>query len=183
MRAQPVSLDAVTQATVTVAWVICLNKPFYPIYIWYLVGDGIVWSLGSLLTAPCFLAIALLARLSPIAARVSLPLVGALDTLYETRIFGQGSGTELFFAACIMLAAVSFRKEEKWIQRGVATLVFTIFLLSRHIGGPPWHAWSVTDLALLLNLNTFSLACLMVFIAIRYAGVATNTGSTGGKNE
>jgi len=177
MKAQRALLDPLT-----VAWVICFNKPFYPVYIWYLVGDGVVASLGSLLSAPVFLAIPFMARHSPIIARISLPIVGAFDTLFETRLFGQSSGTELFFGACIMLAAVSFRTEEKWIQRGVAALVFAVFLLSRHTGGPPLHDWSDADLTVLLDLNIFAVACLMALIAMRYAGVATSAGpSTGEK--
>lgn len=174
MNTHRVPLDPLTQATVTIAWVICLNKPFYPVYVWYLVGDGVVASLGSVLAAPVFLAIPFIARHSPVIARISLPIVGALDTLFETRLFGQSSGTELFFGACIMLAAVSFRREEKWIQRCVAALVFAIFLLSRQAGGPPFHAWSDADLAVLLDLNIFAVACLMALIAMRYTGVATD---------
>jgi hypothetical protein len=173
MKAQRVPLDPLTQATVTIAWVISLNKPFYPLYVWYLVGDGVVASLGSLLAAPAFLAIPFMARHSPVIARISLPIVGAVDTLFETRLFGQSSGTELFFGACIMLAAISFRTEEKWIQRGVAGLVFAVFLLSRQTGGEPLHGWNDADLAVLLDLNIFAVACLMTLIAIRYTGVAT----------
>ncbi|WP_312407421.1 hypothetical protein [Rhizobium sp.] len=178
MRAQRALLDPLTQATVTIAWVICLNKPFYPVYVWYLVGDGVVASLGSLLAAPVFLAIPFIARHSPVIARISLPIVGAFDTLFETRLFGKSSGTELFFGACIMLAAVSFHSQEKWIQRSVAALVFAVFLLSRHTGGPPLHGWSDADLAIFLDLNVFAAACLMAFIAIRYAGVAKSADTT-----
>jgi hypothetical protein len=72
-----------------------------------------------------------------------------------------------------MLAAVSFRTKEKWIQRSVTAVIFAIFLLSRYIGGPPFHGWSDTDLAVLLDLNIFAAACLMTLIAIRYAGLST----------
>uniref|UniRef100_UPI0031015463 hypothetical protein n=1 Tax=Neorhizobium sp. EC2-8 TaxID=3129230 RepID=UPI0031015463 len=58
-------LDPRTQATVTVAWVIVANKPFYPLYVWYLVGNGVTASLGTLLAAPFFLAIPLIARHAP----------------------------------------------------------------------------------------------------------------------
>lgn len=37
-KAEP---DALTQATATAAWVILLNKPFYPLYVWRLVGSGV----------------------------------------------------------------------------------------------------------------------------------------------
>ena len=165
------SLDPLTQATVTVAWVIFLNKPFYPLYVWYLVGNGVIASLGTLISAPFFLAIPFLARRSPLIARLALPLIGTFDTLFETKLFGQDSGTELFFAACIMLVALSFKAEEKRWQRGMAGLVFAMFILSRSYVGPPLHIWTESDLAILFNLNVFAVASLMAFIALRYAGV------------
>jgi hypothetical protein len=164
-------LDPLTEATVTIAWVIFANKPFYPLYVWYLVGSGVTASLGTLLAAPFFLAIPFVARHAPLAARIALPLVGAIDTLFETRLFGTGSGTELFLAPCMMLAALSFRAREAWWQRGVAAFTFLAFVFSRHAIGPPLHAWSETDLSILLNLNAFAVASLMSFIALRYAGI------------
>ncbi|QFY61143.1 hypothetical protein FZ934_12435 [Rhizobium grahamii] len=164
-------LDPLTQATVTVAWVIFANKPFYPLYVWYLVGNGVTASLGTLLAAPFFLAIPFIARHAPLAARLALPLVGTLDTLFETKLFGTGSGTQLFLAPCIMLAALSFRSEETWWQRGMAAFVFLVFVLSRYAIGAPLHAWSDADLSTLINLNAFAVASLMAFIALRYAGV------------
>lgn len=164
------SPDPLTQATVTVAWVIVLNKPFYPLYVWYLLGNGIVASLGTLLSAPFFLAIPFVARRFPLAARIALPLVGTFDTLFETKLFGQGSGTELFFAACIMLVALSFKAEEKWWQRGMSILVFAVFVFSRGFIGEPLYAWTASDLAILFNLNAFAVASLLAFVSLRYAG-------------
>ncbi len=166
-----------TQASVTIAWVILLNKPFYPIYVWYLVGNGVIASLATLVAAPFFLAIPFIARLSPIGARAALPTIGALDTLFETKLFGQGSGTEIFFAACIMLVALSFRDEERLLQRGLSILMFGVFLISRGFIGPPLHVWTDQDLVIFFNLNAFAVASLMTFIALRYAGCKGSSGS------
>ncbi|NEH41961.1 hypothetical protein [Rhizobium leguminosarum] len=165
-------LDPLTKASVTVAWVILLNKPFYPLYIWYLVGNGVTASLGTLAAAPLFLAIPFIALRSPLSARIALPLVGTFDTLFETKLFGQHSGTELFLAACLMLVAVSFREDEQWWQRGMAVLVFAAFVFSRGLIGAPLHVWTQTDLAILLNLNAFAVASLMAFVTLRYAGTS-----------
>lgn len=170
MATTPDAPDPLTRSTVTVAWVIFANKPIYPLYVWYLVGNGVTASLGTLAAAPFFLAIPFVARRSGLAARIMLPIVGTLDTLFETKLFGPGSGTQLFFTACIMLAGVSFRPDEKWCQRGVAIIVFASFAFSRFYLGAPLHSWSKDDLAVLLNLNSFALACLLTFIALRFAG-------------
>jgi hypothetical protein len=165
------ALDPLTAATVTVAAVILVNKPVYPLYVWYLVGNGVQASLGTWIATPFIFAIPFLARYSPLAARIALPLIGTFDTLFETKLFGQASGTELFFADCIMLVALSFRAEEKWWQRAMAVLVFAVFVASRYLVGSPLHSWTASDLATLLGLNSFAVACLMVFIAIRYSTV------------
>ena len=165
------SVDALTAATVTIAWVIVANKPFYPLTIWWTVGNGVGASFLSVLSMPLFLAIPFIARRSALAARIALPLVGTLDTLLETKLFGTGSGTELFFAACIMLVALSFRGTERLWQIGLTGLVFAAFLLTRTVIGEAWHLWSASDLATLLNVNAFAVACLTAFIALRYAGL------------
>lgn len=163
-----VAADGITQATVSVAWVIIANKPLYPVYVWYLTADGVKASLMTLLSIPFFIIIPLLARRSPFAARMAFVLVGTLDTLFETKLYGHDSGTELFYAACMMLAALSFCAAEKWWRRGMIAFVFVVFIFSRNWIGIPLYIWSDGDLSRLLNLNAFSVACLMAFIALRY---------------
>ena len=171
-RSASPSLDPLTAATVTTAWVICANKPFYPLYVWWLVGNGVMASLATIIAAPLFAAIPFIARRSPLAARVALPVVGTLDTLLETKLFGQAAGTELFLAACIMLAALSFHPEEKNWRRAIAVAIFLAFAAFHDRYGAALHVWSAADLATLFNLNAFAVASLTVFIALRYAGVA-----------
>ena len=163
--------DPLTQATVTVAWVIVLNKPFYPLYVWWLVGSGVQASMGTLVSVPFFLFVLYLARGWPLAARVGLPLAGTLDTVFETKLFGYGSGTELFLAPCIMLVALSFHAEEKWWQRGMAAMIFLVFFASHDRLGGALHVWPSAELGTLFSINAFAVASLMAFIAIRYAGI------------
>lgn len=163
-------LDPLTAASVTIAWVIFANKPFYPLYVWWLTESGVKASLWTLLSAPFFLAIPLIARRSPLAARIALPVVGTVDTLLETKLFGAGSGTELFLAPCIMLVALSFYAEEKWWQRGLAVLVFCAFAAAQNRLGTALHVWSDNDLATLFSLNAFAVASLLAFIAVRWPG-------------
>ncbi|WP_337268229.1 hypothetical protein [Oryzifoliimicrobium ureilyticus] len=165
------NIDPVTQATVTVAWVIVANKPFYPLYVWWLVGSGVQASLATLFSAPFFLAIPFIARHHPLIARLALPLVGTIDTVLETKLFGTMSGTELFLAPCMMLAALCFYEREIWYRRAMIAVVFAAFLLTRNAIGEPWHAWSHQELATLLNLNAFAVASLMAFIALRLNGM------------
>jgi hypothetical protein len=163
--------DELTRASVTVAWVIIANKPFYPLYVWWLVGSGTEASLGTLVSVPFFLLVPFLARRAPLWARVALPVVGTADTLFETKLFGDGSGTELFLAPCMMLVALSFHTAEAWWQRGLAVLVFLAFVVAHGRMGEALHVWNAAELGTLFSINAFAVASLMAFIAIRYAGV------------
>lgn len=163
--------DALTQATITVAWVIALNKPFYPLYVWYLAGDGVAASFGTVIAAPFFAALPWLARRNAFAARLGLPLVGLVDTVFAGKLFGQASGTELFLAPCLLLVALSFTAAEKWWQRGMAILCFLAFAVFHGRVGAPLYVWDAVDTQALFTLNAFSVASLMTFIALRYAGI------------
>ena len=168
-------LDPLTAASVAVCWVIAANKPFYPLYVWWFVGSGTLASLATMIALPFFAATAILARRSALAARLALPLIGTADTLFETKLFGAGSGTSLFFAACIMLTALSFRAGEKWWQRAMAVIVFLAYLATRGGLGAPLRQWSTEEMAILFDINAFAVACLMAFIAIRYTGIKRET--------
>ena len=165
--------ETLTRATISVAWLIVINKPFYPLYVWYLSGEVYHVALGAAISLPFFAAIPFLANRSERAARIALPIVGTCDTVVETRLIGQASGTELFFAACIMLAALSFHPHEKWWQRGVVAFVAAGFLISRafFVPSPPEFGPAVSSV--LLSLNTLAVASLMVFLALRYGASRT----------
>jgi len=178
-KGESATQDALTAATVTVAWVIVANKPFYPPTIWWIIGNGVEAAWLSVLSMPFFLAIPFIARRSALAARIALPVIGTIDTVFETKLFGTGSGTELFFAACIMLVALSFRAGEKLWQIGLTGFVFAGFLTTRYLIGDALHVWSAEDLSKLLNLNAFAVACLTAFIALRYSGIRGADHSSG----
>jgi len=178
-KGESATQDALTAATVTVAWVIVANKPFYPPTIWWIIGNGVEAAWLSVLSMPFFFAIPFIARRSALAARIALPVIGTIDTVFETKLFGTGSGTELFFAACIMLVALSFRAGEKLWQIGLTGFVFVGFLTTRYLIGDALHVWSAEDLSKLLNLNAFAVACLTAFIALRYSGIRGADHSSG----
>lgn len=166
--------DPRTVAGVTVAWVIIANKPFYPFYVWWLVGSGVEISTLTLVSLPFFLAIPFIAGRYPFAARLALPLIGTLDTVFETIIFGRASATLLFLAPCMALALVAFHTTEKWWQRGLACFIFVCFAISWWTIGNPIFPWNEEQLATLLSINAFAVASLMTFICLRYSGMASS---------
>ena len=162
------SSDARTGASVSTAWIILANKPIYPLYVWWFAGEGVLASTATMLTAPLYAAVILLGRRSGFAARLALPLVGLADTLFETKLFGAASGTELFLAPCALLAALAFGDGEIRWSRGLALLIGGAFAVSHSRFGAPLHPWSAQALSRLASVNAYAVASLSVFIAWRF---------------
>ena len=162
--------DPLASATAAVAWMVVANKPLYPIVIWWYVGGGFQASLATLIAAPFYAAAAYLAPRAPLAARVATPAVGLADTLLATKVFGQGSGTEIFLFACALLAALAFRPHEAWWSRGLIGLIFVAFVAMRFAGGAALYALPADQLGRLLDINVLSAASLFAFIGLRFAG-------------
>ena len=157
-------------ASVTTAWVIVGNKPFYPLYVWWLVGSGVRTSLWTLPSLPLFLALPFLAGKAPLAARVGLPLAGLADTAFSDVMFGQSSGVESFFAPCAALAAMSFSAAEVRVSRALTVAVFVVFAALRLASPHGVDPWPTADAAKLAALNFYSAASLVAFIGLRFAG-------------
>jgi hypothetical protein len=162
--------EPLASATAAVAWMVVANKPLYPVIIWWYVGGGFEASLATLIAAPLYAAAAFLARRAPLTARVATPAIGLADTLLATKVFGTGSGTELFLFACGLLAALAFRPHEAWWSRGLIGLIFAAFVAMRLGGGAALYALPPDQLGRLLDLNIVSAASLFAFIGLRFAG-------------
>jgi hypothetical protein len=161
--------DPLTSASVTTAWVIVFNKPFYPLYVWWVAGSGVRVSLLTLAALPLFAALPYVARRAPLAARTGLPLVGVADTAFSTLMFGESSGVEAFFAPCAALAAVSFTAAEAWTSRALTALTFVVFAGLRFAAPAGVFPWPPSETAGLTNLNLYSAASLTAFIGLRFA--------------
>ncbi len=157
-------------ACVSIVWLLLINKPVYPLYVWVLIGaDAAKRSIGTLALVPLYAALLVLARRSPRAARIALPLVGLADTLYATKLMGPETGTELFFIACGLLAVVCFRASEATIARALVVVVFLAFAVLHGRYGAPLQAFSVEEAATLFTLNLYGAASLAAFIGLRFA--------------
>jgi hypothetical protein len=167
----PGSLDVRTQAVRSIAWLIVVNKPIYPIYVWYLTGEGVAMSCLSVLSGLAFLAVALLAPRAPLAARIAFPLVALVDTLAETKLFGAASGTELYAAPAALIAALSFYAWEARWPRGLILVLYVGLLALHGRTGAPLFAWSEAGLDHLRELNIFAVASLTVFVVWRFSGL------------
>jgi hypothetical protein len=167
--------DARAEACVSTAWVILINKPIYPLYVWALIGaDAATRSLATLALTPLYAALPVLARRSPRGARIALPLIGLADTLCATKLMGAETGAELFLFACGLLAVVSFSAREAMISRSLVIVVYLASLGLHGRYGSPLQTWPAEQAASLLTLNLYGAASLAAYIGLRFA---TATGA------
>jgi len=165
------SADPQRDAATTVAWLIVVNKPFYPLYVWCLGGSALA-ACATLAAMPAFAALAWAGRRNSRAIRLGLPLVGLADTLFATKVFGPASGTELFCFPCLLLAILGARADEPHAARGLVATIFVAFVAAHGHYGAPLYAWPPDALARVFELNVYSVASLSAFVCLRFAGVA-----------
>lgn len=163
------SPDKLTAAAMSVATVIALNKPIYPLYVWWLAPDALGASFWTIASFPFYAALPFLARRNAFAARVGLIVVGTIDTVMINAVLGDGTGAWLFLFACLMLAAMSFHAEEVWPKRIAIAAVYLVFAatfgrFASALAGPI----SDESISTLFKLNGFGAVSLLAFIGLRY---------------
>lgn len=158
-------VSAGNQIAVVVAW----NQPFYPLYIYWLVGGDIGVPFLILLSTPLYLAVPLVARLDPLAGRALLPLAGIINTILGAKLFGEASGVELFLVPCTMAAAMLFRRSDRLVMLPLVGLTLVVYLgLHGHYGSPV-HLYTPAEYDRFLALNAVSVGTLTAFIGIVFA--------------
>lgn len=168
-RSEPRTLDPLTSAAMSVSTVIALNKPIYPLYVWWLAPDALKASVWTAVSFPIWIALPFLARKNPYLARVGLVAAGTIDTAGIGMTLGDGTGAWLFLFACLMLAAMSFEAAEVWTKRIAIAAIFVVFGLA--YGRFPVGlagAFSPESVSTLFKLNAFGAAALLAFIGLRY---------------
>jgi hypothetical protein len=161
--------DPLAAASNFIALVVVGNQPFYPLYVRLFVGDDNWSSLLTFLSTPFFLAIPYVARRSSLAGRVMLPLIGAANSFFCAKIFGQASGVELFLCPCAMIAGMTFRATDRKAMLGVIGILFVGFIILHDRYGAPIHSFSEKEYAHFLSMNAVSVAALIALIAMQYS--------------
>lgn len=161
--------DALASAAGAVGLVIALNKPVYPLYVWFVAESALHASLLAALTMPLYLAVWFLARKGwSLTARMGVVLVGTADTVMIAFLMGQDSGTLAFLFACIMLGGQAFYASERWLSRTLIALPFVALALLYGRIGAPFVSIQQEDMEGLRYLNMTGAAGLAAFIALRF---------------
>lgn len=151
------------------AFLVWSNQPFYPIYVWLLVGDEAWPSLLTWLSTPLFFGVAPLSRAHPMASRVLFVVAGILNTLLSVKAFGVETSVGWFLIPCFIIAATFFRASEWKVAAALSSLTALSALSIRHLGAP-LHSYGVAHARSLSHLNRWSvivLSAYLLFAAIR----------------
>ena len=169
IRAYAANPDPRVAAGNAVALLVALNQPFYPLYVVWLVGDARP-ALFTFLSTPFFLAVPAVARWNSLAGRALLPLAGIANTVLSAKVFGVGSGVEIFLAPCVVLAGLLFRPGERRIAFVLMAIAFATFAGLHARYGAPWHPYSADQYAAFVRLNALSAGGLLAFVGLTFSG-------------
>jgi hypothetical protein len=155
--------DPLTAACNRIALLVASNQPFYPLYLWWIVGGDWRVACWTFLSTPFFAAVPALARRNALAGRAMLPLTGIANGILSAKAFGEPSGVELFLIPCGLIACLAFRHSE-WRAGAVLFFATAIAGLLHGHYGMPLGRFNASEYAHFLRLNATSVVALSVLI-------------------
>lgn len=153
--------DPLAEASNWVALAIGSHLPFWPLYVWWSAGNQ-AWPscLWTVLLAPVFLAIPLVSRRSGLLGRIATPVAGIANTVLTVWVLGMASGTALFLAPCAALAALSFRRSERWLMLLLTLAPMAVWFVLKSFPPSPLHHYGALADSRLFALNAISISVL-----------------------
>jgi hypothetical protein len=178
LRAYIASEDPHVSAANTVAMVLAWNQPYYPLYLWWIVGKDAWVGIPDAFSGILFFAIPAIARRSPLLGRASLIVLATANVAFCSAILGEAAGIQLLYLPCGMLAAILFSWRERVVMLVMTALPLAAWLLTRTRLDIPPVRFSPQANASLLTLNAVSAGLLMVFFGWLLAGINRDTEQT-----
>lgn len=163
--------DPVVKAAGTVAVIVASNQPFYPLYLYAIVGSASWPAWFTLLTTPFFLAVPALARRHSLAGRALLPVVGVANTILCVKLIGAQTAVELFLLPCVLLGAILFRGSERAVMLAVLALPFAAYFVLDGRVGPPLQVFDQAAYASIIALHATSVASLTAVTGWLFAAI------------
>ncbi|MBY0362859.1 MAG: hypothetical protein K2X45_13215 [Phreatobacter sp.] len=150
----------------SVAFIVVSNQPFYPFYLYLLLG-GRAWpALLTWLSAPLFAAVPRVARTDEARGGALLVTAGMANTTLCTVAMGPASGVELFYLPCLALALLLFTGRQR-AMAAAATVFATGAAMAavRLAGAEGLVPITAHELASLRRINAFSVCGLLAVMA------------------
>ena len=161
--------DPLVRASNGIALLIASNQPFFPLYLWFAVGEAAHFTWLTLLSTPFFLAAPAIARRNSRLGRAIAPVFGAVNTVICAYALGPASGVELFLVPCAMVAAIFYRTTEKPWMLGLIGLSLAVYLGLHDLY--PASTLTTAEHARLFFINLMSVTGLTLFIGLTHASV------------
>lgn len=140
------------------------NQPFYPFYIYFLVGNDGGVSFLTLLSTPFFLLIPHLSRNWPNASLASIPVLGLANGMLAMKALGIEAGIELFVLPCVLVALLVPDRQSSRIVLPAAASTVVLFWIQFVYQAVALHTFSAQEFVSLYRLNAFSVAGLTIYI-------------------
>jgi hypothetical protein len=160
--------QAETRLTSKVALVVGGNGPFYPLYLYWLTPEAGPVALLTMVAAPLFLAVPLIARMSGPAAQMALVLTGLANVLWCTALLGPASGVPLFALPCVAIALTAWRRQR--VMLALLGLCLAAQQAAMRWPWPPLTGLAPERQADLLVMNATSVGALTAFLVLAAAG-------------
>ncbi len=163
--------DPLARAGNVIAMFILSNQPFYPLYIYFLIGNRFWPALLTLLSSPLFALVPWLMRRSLPAGKWLLIVASLANTTIAIKAFGPQSGLELFFFPCAVLGALLFGDSERYARWAAALAPIALYLVLRGSYGSALESFSSGEYETLFTLHAVSAAaiCIVVCFAVTAA--------------
>jgi hypothetical protein len=169
LRRYAAHADPATAAANLVALVVAGNGPFYPLYVGALIGWDRTGVWLTMLASPVFFLVPAISRRHSRAGRAALPMIGIVNTVWCSVLFGCESGELLFQLPCIMLAALLYRDDERGLSLLLMGLAIGAVVLLTEFSFGGRMALTGDAAAALARLNLISAATLTGFISLTLA--------------
>lgn len=159
----------------TIAVLLGLNQPFYPIFVYWTVSDRYEPALFTLLSMPFFLAVPAVAKRHPMSGRLLLCGTGIANTALGVLVLGQASGVEVFFLPCALLAATLFRRSERLEGLLLSGLILGSYIGISQCESTRLPSYSIGEYASLYRLNFTGALTLTIFVGFLLSNLTEPT--------
>jgi hypothetical protein len=157
-----------------VAIVIAWNQPYYPLYLWWIVGHDAWVGIPDAFSGILFLAVPAIARRSSILGRMAMVVFSVANVVFCSMMLGEESGVQLLLLPCGKLAAILFTWRERFVMLAMTALPLAAWLLTRGRLDIPPIRFAPEAYASLFTLNAVSAGLLMMFFGWLLAGISRN---------
>ncbi|MBS0638320.1 MAG: hypothetical protein U1E70_11145 [Acetobacteraceae bacterium] len=171
LRAYIADDDPYVGAANFIAVMLAWNQPYYPLYLWWIVGrDAWVAAPFAVAFFP-FFAIPAITRRAPLLGKMTLVVVATVNIVFCSAMLGEAAGIQLLYLPCGMLAAILYPWRERMVMLVMTGLPLVVWLLTRERFDHPPVRFTPEAYASLFTLNAVSAGLLIILFGWLLAGI------------